>query len=161
MQPTGRRAGRRAKLLNAVEEKRMRYGVLVLAGLALAQPLPGQISADSAAIVALELEMSRLLAAGHVDEYATHLASDYARTTQQGKLEGREVALATWRARGAGVVMRPTELWVRVYGDAAVLTGVVGGAEPNGPRIRITKTFVRQQGHWRLAALHSSSTSAR
>ena len=139
----------------------MRYGVLVLAGLGFAQPVPGQISADSSAIVALELEMSRLLGAGNVDEYATHLTSDYARTTQQGKLERREVALATWRARGAGVVMRPTDLWVRVYGDAAVLTGAVGGADPNGLRIRITKTFVRQQGHWRLAALHSSGTSVR
>lgn len=72
----------------------MRHGVLVLAGLALAQPLHGQrASVDSAAIVALELEMSRLLAAGQVE--------------------------------------------------------------------RITKTFVRQQGQWLLAALHSSGTSER
>ena len=140
----------------------MRYGVLVLASLALAPQLHGQsTSADSAAIVALELELSRLLAAGQVDEYATHLASDYALTTQEGKLEERDVALASWRARGAGAVMRPTDLWVRVYGDAAVLTGVVGGAHPSGPRTRITKTFVRQQGQWRLAALHSSGISAR
>ena len=140
----------------------MRHGVLVLAGLALAPPLHGQkASADSAAIVALELEMSRLLAAGQVDEYATHLASDYARTTRQGTLERRDVALANWRARGAGSVMRPTDLWVRVYGDAAVLTGVVAGTDTSGPRIRITKTFVRQQGQWRLAALHSSGISER
>ena len=140
----------------------MRYGALVLACLSLAQPVQGQnTSADSAAIVALELEMSRLLAAGQVDEYASHLVSDYARTTQHGKLEERDVALASWRARGAGAVIRPTDLWVRVYGDAAVLTGMVAGADSSGPRLRITKTFVRQQGHWRLAALHSSSTSAR
>jgi hypothetical protein len=93
----------------------MRHGVLVLAGLALTQPLHGQkASADSAAIVALELEMSRLLAAGHVDEYSTYLTSDYARTTRQGALSG-----ATWprelAARGAGGPMqRPTsgyEVW--------------------------------------------------
>ena len=72
----------------------MRHGVLVLAGLALAQPLHGQrASVDSAAIVALELEMSRLLMAGQVDEYAAHLTSDYARTTRKGTLEGRDVAL--------------------------------------------------------------------
>ena len=135
----------------------MRLAVLALAGLALAQPLRGQqASADSAAIVALELELSRLLAAGQVAEYATHLTADYARTTQQGTLERHDVALASWRARGAGSVMRPTDLWVRVYGDAAVLTGVVGGADTSGPRTRITKMFVRQQGQWRLAALHSS-----
>ncbi len=57
--------------------------------------------------------------------------------------------------------MRPTDLWVRVYGDAAVLTGVVAGADSSAPRTRITKTFVRQQGQWLLAALHSSGTSER
>ena len=140
----------------------MRLRVLVLAGLVLAQPLRGQQgSADSVAIVALELEMSRLLAAGQIEQYATHLTADYARTTRQGALERRDGALASWRARGAGSVMRPTELWVRVYGDAAVLTGVVGGADPSGPRSRITKTFVRQQGQWRLAALHSSGIAER
>jgi hypothetical protein len=71
----------------------MRLGVLVLAGLALARPLRGQqASADSAAIVALEFEMSRLLVAGQVEEYATHLTADYARTTRQGTLERRDVA---------------------------------------------------------------------
>jgi hypothetical protein len=140
----------------------MRHGVLVLAGLALTQPLHGQkVSADSAAIVALELEMSRLLAAGHVDEYSTYLTSDYARTTRQGALERRDVALASWRARGAGGPMQPTDLWVRVYGDAAVLTGAVAGADTSAPRTRITKTFVRQQGRWLLAALHGSGISER
>jgi hypothetical protein len=109
----------------------------------------------------LELEMSRLLAAGRVDEYATHLTSDYARTTRQGTLERRDAALASWRARGAGGVMQPTELWVRVYGDAAVLTGVVAGADTSAPRTRITKTFVRQQGQWLLVALHGSGISQR
>jgi hypothetical protein len=140
----------------------MRNGVLVIAGLVCAQPLYGQTaSADSAAIVALELEMSRLLAAGQVDAYATHLTSDYARTTRQGALERRDAALASWRARGAGSLMRPTELWVRVYGDAAVLTGVVAGADTSAPVTRITKTFVCQQGQWLLAALHSSGISQR
>lgn len=140
----------------------MRNVVLAIAALAFALPSHGQTtSADSAAIVALELEMSRLLAAGRVDEYATHLTSDYARTTQQGTLERRETALASWRSRGAGAVMQPVELWVRVYGDAAVLTGVVTGADNSGPRTRITKTFVRQQGRWMLAALHGSAIPQR
>jgi uncharacterized protein DUF4440 len=140
----------------------MRHGVLVLAGLALAQPMHGQkASADSAAIVALELEMSRLLATAQVDVYATHLTSDYARITRQGTLESRDAALASWRARGAGGLMSPADLWVRVYGDAAILTGVVTGPDSNAARTRITKTFVRQQGRWLLAALHSSSIAQR
>jgi hypothetical protein len=52
--------------------------------------------------------MSRLLAAGQVEEYATHLTADYARTTRQGTLERPDVGLASWRARGAGSAMRPT-----------------------------------------------------
>ena len=140
----------------------MGKGVLIIAALAFAQPLFAQgTSADSAAIVALELEMSRLLTAGHIDEYATHLASDYARTTRQGTVERRDAALASWRARGPTGPTKPIDLWVRVYGDAAVLTGAVAGANTSTPRIRITKTFVRQQGKWLLAALHGSEIAQR
>ena len=140
----------------------MRAAALIIASLMLARPGYGQrASADSAAIIALENELTRLLAAGRIDEYATHLAADYARTSSDGQLERRDAALAGWRARGAGGRMRPTDLWVRVYGDAAVLTGVVTGSEANAPSSRMTKTFVRQRGQWLLAALHSSNLTQR
>jgi hypothetical protein len=113
-------------------------------------------SADSAAIVALELEMSRLLLQGRIDEYATYLAPDYARTTREGVVEGREAALASWRARKPAGPTRPVDLWVRVYGDAAVLTGAIAAGDGSAPRLRITKTFVRQHRRWLLAALHGS-----
>lgn len=141
----------------------MRTAALIIASLACAWPAHAQTaSADSSAIVALELEMTELLSAQRIDEYATHLTPDYARTTQQGRLEQRDVALASWRARGqrtrgAGPSAPPTDLWVRVYGDAAVLTGAVGGTAGGPPRTRITKTFVRQHGRWLLAALHGST----
>jgi hypothetical protein len=135
----------------------MRKSVVLIASLVCIQPLSGQqASADSAAIVALELEMSRLLVQGRIDEYAKHLTSDYARTTRQGVVEGRDAALASWRAAGPTGPTRPVDLWVRMYGDAAVLTGAIAGAGTSAPRIRITKTFVRQHGRWLLAALHGS-----
>ena len=112
-------------------------------------------SADSAAIVRLELELTRLLEAGQFDRYADHLTEDYALTSPDGQLLSRARALAQWQARGRGTRMTPRGMWVRVYGDAAVLTAEVsGGAE--GTRNRITKLFVRQGRQWRLAALHSS-----
>jgi hypothetical protein len=121
----------------------MRKSILIITWLAIVQPLSAHLaSADSAAIVALELEMSRLLMAGRIEEYATHLTSDYARTTRQGILEGRDAALASWRARGPTGPTQPVDLWVRVYGDAAVLTGAIAGADTSAPQIRITKTFV-------------------
>jgi len=140
----------------------MRKTVLITTWLAFVQPLAAQrASADSAAVVALELEMSRLLMAGRIDEYATHLTSDYARTTREGVLERRDAALASWQARGPTGPTQPVDLWVRVYGDAAVLTGAIAGADTSAPRIRITKTFVRQHGRWRLAALHGSDIARR
>ena len=140
----------------------MRKNILIITWLALVQPLAAQrASMDSAAIVALEHEMSRLLIAGRIDEYATHLTSDYARTTREGIVEGRDAALASWRARGPTGPTQPVDLWVRVYGDAAVLTGAIVNADTSAPRIRITKTFVRQQERWRLAALHGSEISRR
>ena len=135
---------------------------MILGTLLAAQPAvaAGQgASADSAAVIALEQEMSRLLAAGRIDEYATHLTADYARTTRDGKLESREEALAAWRARGPSRAVLPVDLRVRVYGDAAVLTGALAGADSTMPRSRITKTFVRQQGRWLLAALAGSGGS--
>lgn len=140
----------------------MRKSVLIIAWLTFVQPLSAQrASADSAALVALELEMSRLLMAGRIDEYATHLDLDYARTTQQGILESRDAALASWRARAPTGPTQPVDLWVRVYGDAAVLTGAIAGADTSRPQIRITKTFVRQDGRWLLAALHGSEIPRR
>ena len=117
-------------------------------------------STDSAAIVALEFQLNTLLARGAIDEYARHLTPDYARTTSRGDLESREEALAAWRARTPGPEATPTDLWVRVYGDAAVLTGRVIGPG-GGAGIRITKTFVRVNGEWLLAALHGSAPPTR
>lgn len=126
----------------------------VMASPVFAQARP---SADSAAIVRLELELTHLLETGQFDRYAEHLTDDYALTAGDGQLLSRSEALAQWRARGPGTRMSPRGMWVRLYGDAAVLTaevGVAGG--PDCPRNRITKLFVRQGQHWRLAALHSS-----
>jgi uncharacterized protein DUF4440 len=140
----------------------MQKSILIITWLVFVQPLSAQLaSADSAAIVALELEMSHLLMAGRIDEYSTHLTSDYARTTQQGILERRDAALASWRARGPTGPTHPVDLWVRVYGDAAVLTGAITGADTSAPRLRVTKTFVRQHGRWLLAALHGSAIPRR
>jgi hypothetical protein len=64
----------------------MRHSIAVIVGLTFAVPLSAQsTSADSAAVVALELELTRLLAAGRIDEYATHLTANYARTTRPGQ----------------------------------------------------------------------------
>ena len=140
----------------------MRLCIVIITSLAIVQRLAAQVApGDSAAVVALELEMSRLLVQGPIDEYATHLTSDYARTTRQGVVEGRDAALASWRARGPTGPTQPIDLWVRVYEDAAVLTGAIAGTDTSAPQTRITKTFVRQHGRRLLAALHGSEIPRR
>ena len=112
-------------------------------------------SHEANAIIALELELTNMLEHGAFDKYASHLTSDYTLTTPQGKVMTRDDALAWWRARGPGYKMTPSEMHVRLYGNTAILTARVVG--PNGrPGDRITKTFVRINGKWLLAALHSS-----
>ncbi len=110
---------------------------------------------EAKAIIALELELTRLLERGAIDEYASHLTPDYALTTLQGQLMPREEALAFWRAKGPGYKMTPSEMQVRVYGNTAILRARVLGPE-GGAGDRITKTFVRVKGKWLLAALHVS-----
>ena len=69
--------------------------------------------------------MSRLLVQGRIDEYAKHLTTEYARTRRQDLVGGRDAALASWRAQAPTGPTRPLDLWVRVYWDAAVLTGAI------------------------------------
>ena len=124
---------------------------LLLLGSANAQ----DTSHDADAIVALELKLTELLGRGAFDEYAGYLTPDYALTTAQGQLLTRDQALAWWRAQGPGYKMTPSDMHARVYGNAAILTArVLSPGE--GAGARITKTFVRINGSWRLAALHVS-----
>jgi hypothetical protein len=115
---------------------------------------------DAKAIIALELELTDLLARGAFDEYASHLAPGYVLTTEQGQVLTRSEALAGWRARGPGDRMTPSEMHVRVYGDTAILSARVVGTDSSTPD-RITKTFVRINGKWMLAALHVSQIAQR
>jgi len=126
---------------------------LLLLGSVNAQQL--NTSRDADAIIALELKLTDLLERGAFEEYAEHLTSDYALTTSQGELITRDQALASWRARGPGYKMTPSQMHVRVYGNTAILTARVVGPS-GGAGDRITKTFVRTHGKWLLAALHSS-----
>ena len=139
--------------------------------LALAGPVAGSglaqtnaAAPDSAVaeeIRTLELHLAGLLRSGAWDEYEEYITPDYVRTTG-GRLQTREQVLAGFRASPSRLVeMSPTDLEVRVHGDAAVLTGRLRTVrEEDGRTIqsesRFTKTFVREGGRWRLAALHGS-----
>ena len=57
-----------------------------------------------------------------------------------------------------------SDVRVRVYGDAAVVTGRLQRTRSmNGQEIsddwRFTKTYLRQAGHWRVVAFHASEAA--
>jgi hypothetical protein len=140
----------------------MRALGVVTAFTVMASPVGAQAppSADSAAIVRLELELTHLLETGQFDRYAEHLTDDYALTAGDGQLLSRAEALAQWRARGPGTRMTPRGMWVRLYGDAAVLTAEVVSGGPDGtrhpdhqalcaPGPALAARRLAQFGHWR------------
>ena len=144
-------------------------GIIYVMALTLGGAASGVAQASAAArdsavaeeIRKLEFRLADLLRTGAFDEYEEHLTSNYVRTTD-GRIQTREQVLAGFRAAPSGLVeMSPSDLEVRVHGDAAVLTGRLRTVrEEDGRTIpsesRFTKTFVREDGRWRLAALHGS-----
>jgi ketosteroid isomerase-like protein len=128
----------------------------------VAQAKAAEDSAVAEEIRQLELHLADLLRSGAYDEYEEYLTADYVRTTA-GRLQTREQVLAGFRADPSGLVeMTPEDLEVRVHGEAAVLTGRLRTVREKDGRLirsesRFTKTFVRERGAWRLAALHGSS----
>lgn len=82
-----------------------------------------------------------------------------------GRVTGRRAVESRWRrffdevrARGSGppyLQIRPRDLRVTPYGEAALVTFNLGG--PPGPMGRRTLVFVKEEGEWKLAHLHAST----
>lgn len=113
-------------------------------------------------IKALEFHLAGLLMRGELDVYRTFLAEDYTRITDKGRVQSREEVLRQFAAKSepaAAWSMEPTDLDVKVYGDTAILTGLLklkprAGASPAAPRVnRFRKVFIRRDGHWYLVSL--------
>ena len=86
-------------------------------------------------------------------------ADDYSITNDAGEAQTKAERLAWVKANGArlsGLEFR--DLIVRVYGDAAVVTGRATSTA-DGLNSRMTQVWVRQGGVWRLAAAQTTAIS--
>lgn len=108
----------------------------------------------------LEFELAGLLMRGEFEAYSRFLAEDYTRITHEGRVQTREEVLRQFRAgfkANDGGKMEPSDLDVKVYGDTAVLTGLlrVTPRDPAaGARVnRFRKIFVRRDGRWFMVSL--------
>jgi len=111
-------------------------------------------AAAEAEIKALELHLAKLLVSREYDEYEKHLAADYTRINAKGLVETREQVLAGFRASTGNFYMQPADLVVQMYGDTAILTGILTVASAEATRVsRFRKVFIRRDGRWFLVSL--------
>lgn len=86
-----------------------------------------------------------------------HITGDVIRKTQ---------ALETCKAPRDGTErVTIDDVVVRVFGDAAVVTGRTvassGGAQPATLTLRFTDVFIRRAGHWQVVASHATQVPSR
>jgi hypothetical protein len=96
------------------------------------------------------------------------LGQDFQTTTYGGRLLDRasDIAAVTSLSDFRLLSVATRELDIRVYGDAAVVRGSVTvlerrGEETRSEPIRVTQTWIRQAGGWRLVADQSTRVERR
>jgi ketosteroid isomerase-like protein len=90
-----------------------------------------------------------------------HLDPTFTLTSSSGKITTRADEVADLRSGTKYDVFRNRDSKVRLYGDAAVVTGVtrVEGKSKGQPyelEFQFTDTYVRKQGDWVMVASHAS-----
>jgi hypothetical protein len=111
-------------------------------------------------IKSLETRLAELIVRGDWDEYASHLASGYIHTRENGQIESKDEALASLRDIKRKIIVmeiEPASLAIRIYGDTAVSSAeftitVRESGQVKGRRTRLTDVFLKRDGQWWLVA---------
>ncbi len=109
----------------------------------------------------LEFYLADLIEKGDVDTYAGYLADDYVRIAANGILSTKEEIIGGMKKARTQVSMKPHDLNVRVYGNTAILRGVLDLETKSGDtvtksRSMITKVFIKKDGKWYMASLQGT-----
>ena len=89
------------------------------------------------------------------------MAEDYVLTTVSGEVVNKARVLAEVKSSNATAEVHNTDVAVRVYGDAAVVTGLVliSGRFNNQDvrtQSRYMKVYVKRKGQWRVVAAQAT-----
>ncbi len=113
-------------------------------------------------IRALEEERNRAIVHGDAAALERMTSDDYTFITLRGELRTKAEIVRDFRSRAAKYQSRKiSDLTIRVYGDAAVVTGraIQQGAE-NGKDYSgdywFTRVYVKQRGRWMTVALQTT-----
>jgi ketosteroid isomerase-like protein len=89
------------------------------------------------------------------------MADDYVLTTVSGEVVNKARVLAEVKSTNATADVRNTEVAVRVFGDVAIVTGLVlisgtFNEKDVSTRSRYIKVYVKRQGQWRVVAAQAT-----
>ena len=123
---------------------------------------PTASASDERAIRAVEAAVCRAFQDGDAATLRGLLDDSFTLTSSSGVVTGLAQNLKEVASRDpAYEVFRNHDQAVRLYGDAAIVTGITtvkgeSGHAPFAADFQFTDTYVRRDGRWRLAASHAS-----
>jgi len=133
--------------------------------LLLAGPFPLIANAtpadDTAAILKAEADICTAFEHEDAHWLEQHLDPSFTLTSSTGKVTTRADEVADLRAGTKYEVFRNRDSKVRVYGDAAVVTGITrvegqADGKPYALDFQFTDTYIRKPEGWVLVASHAS-----
>lgn len=137
-------------------------GLVALLSLSSAAAATRDPSQDEGNILRAETAVADAWESGDGDALDNRLADDFTLTDAQGMVTTRQQNVGAVAHRDPAYLMyKRHDLKVRLYGDAAVVTGVVSlqGHTANATfagDYACTDTWVHAEGRWKLAASHLS-----
>ena len=142
-------------------------GLLVLV-LASSGPIAAQTTSDETELRRLEDNWCRALKTRDTALLNQILAQDYVEVTSSGAIESRAEAMAAIQdPQSSTTSCGNSNVTVRVFGNAAVVTGVMDHAGTSngvlfrGKRLVFTDTYVRRDGRWQCVAGQSTAIVSR
>ncbi|MGF6711512.1 ketosteroid isomerase-like protein [Luteibacter sp. W1I16] len=141
----------------------------------LSSLLPALLFASMPAVSAEKDDLRNVLQADHdicaaferedADWLERHLDATFTLTSSTGNVTTRADEVADLRGGTKYDVFRNRDVKVRLYGDAAVTTGITrvegtADGKPYALNFQFTDTYVRKAGGWVIVASHASRLPA-
>lgn len=110
----------------------------------------------------LEYTLTSLLEKGEIDTYSGYLTEDYIRVNANGEVATKEQVLQSLRKGRGSAKMHPHDLQVHVYGNTAILHGILDLETRSGTTTTkrtsvITKVFIKRNGNWYMASMQGTA----
>lgn len=139
---------------------------LLLSALLLASaPASSSEKDDVAQILQVEHDISAAFEREDADWLERHLDPTFTLTGSTGKVTTRADEVADLRGGTKYDVFRNRDSVVRLYGDAAVVTGITrvegsSGGKPYALDFQFTDTYIRKPSGWVMVASHATRLPA-